>query len=240
MLPELEHLAKVHTLSAQATAVLSTYVHAVDTWRSSNITGLSTEVDVVDRLVADSLALLDLPQAQAAATDGARWLDLGSGAGVPGLPLAVVLPGIDMTLLESVGRKCAFLRHAVDVCDVGERVHVECARSEIVSAHVAHRDAYERVVARALGPVPVVIELAAPLLALGGKVLVCTSGARAHADEERAARAAQVCGLGPPHSVPLERSPLKDSVCVVATKERPTPDWLPRRPGVARKRPLGR
>jgi 16S rRNA (guanine527-N7)-methyltransferase len=185
---------------------------------------------VLDDHLADALVALELPELARAAAIA----DLGSGAGVPGLPLAIALPGVRVALVESNGRKHAFIARALSVCEVanGEAVH---SRAESWSAGLERHDV---VTARALAPLPVVAEYAAPLLRLGGSLIVWRG--RRDPDEEAAgARAAYELGLEPASPVavrPYEEA--RHRHLHVMTKVAPTPPRFPRRPGVARKRPL--
>jgi 16S rRNA (guanine527-N7)-methyltransferase len=234
-----EALAARHGLDAAASCALVAYVEAVAGWRTANVTGLTDPDEVARTLVGDALALLELDEIRTAGTaTRAPWLDLGSGAGVPGIPLAVALPAVHMTLLESVGKKCTFLVHGRDVAGLDGRADVVCARSEQYSAGPPGRAAHERVLARAVGPLATVVELAAPLLAPGGLLVVCTSAQRATDEEPEAGRAADACGMAPPRIVPLATSPLERSAAVLFESLGPPPGWLPRRAGLARRRPL--
>lgn len=185
----------------------------------------------LDVHLADSLSALDLACVRAARAIA----DLGSGAGFPGVALAIALPGARVALVESAGRKCDFLARL-------------CAAADIANAEVVHAraeewrgglDAQELVVARAVAALPVVCEYAAPLLALGGS-LVAWKGAVGAAEEAAGARAAAMLSLAPQGAVRAE--PYAGSVAhrlYVYRKLAPTPPGFPRRPGVARKRPLG-
>ncbi len=204
------------------------------------MTGGRRSPPAIAALIGDSLALLDVPDLRARSTPGARWADLGSGGGVPGIPLAVALPGVGVTLIESVARKCVFLEEAVAAAGLAGRARVAGGRSEALAAASApDREAYGVVLAKAVGPLATVVELASPLLAPGG-VLAASKGEEGLAGERvRGETAAAACGLTPRPPVPLARSPLDHSVCVVYEKTGPTPPGLPRRPGLAAKRPLG-
>ena len=217
---------------------LSRYLDVLLTW-PGNVTAIATRNEVVETLLGDSFALLDVEELRS--REGEPWLDLGAGAGVPGIPLAAVLPRSRVTLLEAASRKCAFLRAAVEAAGLQDRCRVECARSERFAASGAPgRDAFGVVLARAVAPLPVLVELAAPLLAQGG-VLVASKTRRALRDEgPPAAAAAGQCGMEPRPPQALPRSPLDDAVAAVFAKVAPTPDRLPRREGMAAKRPLGR
>lgn len=185
---------------------------------------------VLDDHLADALVALELPQVVGASSIA----DLGSGAGVPGLPLAIALSDARFTLIESNGRKCAFIERAMAACGVrnAEVVH---ARAESWSDG---RERNDIVTARALAPLPVVAEYAAPLLRIGG-ALVVWRGRRDEREEEAGARAASELGLEPAEPLAVRPYPAaRHRHLHVMTKVAPTPARFPRRTGVARKRPL--
>ena len=185
----------------------------------------------VDVHVADSLAALVLDPVREARTVA----DLGTGAGFPGLPLAVALPRARVHLVESVGRKAAFLRRVVEAMGAGD-VEVVPARAEDWRAGLGGMDV---VCARAVAPLDVLVEYAAPLLREGG-ILVAWKGRRDAAEEAAGARAASVLGLEPVEVRRVEPWPeARDHHLHVVAKRAPTPPGFPRRAGLARKRPLG-
>jgi 16S rRNA (guanine527-N7)-methyltransferase len=181
--------------------------------------------------VMDSLAALELDALRLAD----RIIDVGSGAGFPGVALAIALPEAEVSLVESQGRRCEFLRR---LCAAGgvENARVVRARAEEWQAGHEYGDA---VVARALAAQPVVLEYAAPLLRVGG-VLVDWRGRR-EPDDERAAEAAAAL-LGLRREEVREVRPFEqatDRHLHVFVKVDETPARFPRRAGMARKRPLG-
>jgi 16S rRNA (guanine527-N7)-methyltransferase len=185
----------------------------------------------VDVHLADSLTALELSVVRSARTIA----DLGAGAGFPGLPLAVTLPGSEIRLIESQARKCAFIELVCAAAEV-ENARVVCARAEKWREGVGRNDV---VVARALAAQPVVLEYAAPLLRLGG-VLVDWRGRRSTEEETLAVCAAERLGLRLleiRHTAPYEGS--RHHHLHVYEKAAETPHRFPRRVGVARKRPLG-
>jgi 16S rRNA (guanine527-N7)-methyltransferase len=186
---------------------------------------------VVEDHLADALVALELETVRAAATVA----DLGSGAGVPGLALAIAKPSAEFALVESNGRKCAFISRAVAACGL-RNVEVVNARAEAWAAGMGR---FELVTARALAPLAVVAEYAAPLLVKGGQ-LIAWRGMRDPTGETAATIAAQELGLAM-----LEVKRVQPYAGArwrhlhVFAKEKPTPAAFPRRPGMARKRPLG-
>jgi 16S rRNA (guanine527-N7)-methyltransferase len=234
----LERVAASHGLDAGQTDALAGYVDLLLGWRRANVTGLTDPVAVVDKLIGDSLALLHVPELRQ--RESGAWLDLGAGAGIPGIPLAVVCPAAAVTLLDAVAKKCAFLEAAVTAAGLTGRVTVVCARSErYAAAGQPGRDAHVVVLARAVAELPVLVELAAPLLAEDGVLLASKTRRALEAEGDAAATAAARCGLVAEPPVPLAASPLDEAVCAVFRKTAPTADWLPRREGMAAKHRLG-
>jgi 16S rRNA (guanine527-N7)-methyltransferase len=227
-----------HDLTDRQFACLTRYADLIATWRNANVTGVRGRDEIWRVLVGDALSLLDVPELRRRSDE--PWLDLGAGAGLPGIPLGVAVPAARLTLLEASGKKCWFLEEAVRVAGLIGRADVVRARSErFAAAREPGREAFAVVLARAVAPLPALVELAAPLLRPGG-VLLASKTRRAVVDEGAdGAAAAGVCGLAARPVVPLPRSPLEDAVCVVYEKVDPTPGWLPRREGLATKRPLG-
>jgi 16S rRNA (guanine527-N7)-methyltransferase len=168
-----------------------------------------------------------------------RCIDVGSGGGLPGIPLAIAFPGFQVTLLESVGKKADFLRDAVAELGLSE-VSVQTARAEDAARDSAERDAYDLVVARALAPLPVALELCLPFAKPGGVVVLPRGSELAGQLADGGAAAAQLAArLRPP--IPLDDPDLPPGrSLVVADKLGPTPARFPRRPGMAAKRPSAR
>jgi 16S rRNA (guanine527-N7)-methyltransferase len=194
------------------------------------ITAVRDPAEGVDVHVADSLVALDVPRVRAAR----RIADLGSGGGFPGLALAIALPDARVAAVESVGRKCRFLAGAA--ADLGlANVEVINARAEAWEEGLG---AHDLVAARALAPLPVLVEYAAPLLAPDG-ALVAWKG-RLEPDEEADGRAAAAAlGMSEPEALPVQPFPnAHDRYLYLSSKVSPTPPRYPRRPGMARKRPI--
>ncbi len=181
--------------------------------------------------LADALVALDLPEVREAGTIA----DLGAGAGVPGLPLAIARPHATVFMVESNRRKCAFIARAVEATGTTNAV-VVCTRAESWADGIGRCDV---VTARALAPLAVVAEYAAPLLREGG-ALIAWRGR--HDPDEEATAAAASAERGLRYEAPVPVRPHLDAAhrhLQRLVKIAPTPDRFPRRPGMARKRPLG-
>jgi 16S rRNA (guanine527-N7)-methyltransferase len=196
----------------------------------ASITAVRDPAEGVDAHVADSLVALDLPVVRPAR----RVADLGSGGGFPGLALAIARPAAHVALVESVGRKCAFLAGAVSELGLGN-VEVVHGRAEEWPEGIG---AHDLVVARALAPLAVLVEYAAPLLEIGG-ALVAWKSRPEPAEEADGDAAAAALGMSAPDAIPVqpfERA--RDRYLYLTSKVSSTPARFPRRPGMARKRPI--
>ncbi|MBI5106079.1 MAG: 16S rRNA (guanine(527)-N(7))-methyltransferase RsmG [Solirubrobacterales bacterium] len=226
----LRELAAAWDLPSTAPAPLATVLRLV-VEEPTSITTVRDPAEAVDVHVADSLAGLAVPGVRTAGV----LADLGAGGGFPGLALAAALPEARVVLVESVGKKCAFLRRAAAEAAL-TRVEVVHARAEEWAAGLGACDV---VTARALAPLSVLAEYAAPLLRLGGQ-LVAWKGRRDGEEEAAGAAAAAFLGLGPAEVLEVRPFPAAEARHLhLYSKVRDTPPGYPRRPGMARKRPLG-
>ncbi|HSI80620.1 MAG TPA: 16S rRNA (guanine(527)-N(7))-methyltransferase RsmG [Solirubrobacterales bacterium] len=188
--------------------------------------------------VADSLSG---PEAQPLAS-ARRIADVGAGAGFPGLVLAIALPAASVDLIESVGRKCEFIRRAIAAAEVANARVIQqraedWARSE---PPAGGREAYDVVTARAVGRLATLAELASPLLRDGG-ALVAWKGRRDPGEEAELERAGEVLAMAPGEVLAVgELAGSRHRHLHVVGKRGPTPERLPRRAGMAKKRPFGR
>jgi 16S rRNA (guanine527-N7)-methyltransferase len=227
---ELTALAERYVLPSTAAAQLGALLRALDDDPHAP-SSVRAPAEAVYAHVADALVALELEVVAGAS----RVADLGAGAGFPGLPLAVALPTAQVALVESVGRKCAFIRWAADAAQLAN-VEVVAERTESWSAGRGTRDL---VTARALAPLAVLAEYAAPLLREQG-ALVAWKGRRDDAEERDAAAAARTLGLAVEEVRAVAPYPGAEHRHLhVLRKVAPTPERFPRRPGIARKRPLG-
>jgi 16S rRNA (guanine527-N7)-methyltransferase len=183
--------------------------------------------------VADSLSGLACPEVR----DASQAIDLGAGAGFPGIPLARFLPSCEFTLLDSVGRKVDFMNEVISALGLTNARAIK-DRSE-TWAESEGREKYDLVTARAVAPLSALAELSSPLLAEGGHLVAWKGESEPESErviEEYADRLAMKV-LRQEAVVPFPGS--RERRLYVLTKTGPTPDGLPRRPGMARKRPLG-
>ena len=225
----LAELAEQFSLPADAAAQLALLLELVEAEHSA-ITTVRDPREGVDVHVADSLVALELPEVR----DARRIADLGSGAGFPGLVLAIALPQARVTLVESVGRKVAFVSDAIERLGLGNAQAIQ-VRAEDWGAGIA---AHDLVTARALAPLSVLVEYAAPLLDLGGS-LVAWKGTRDSEEEADGQAAAAALGMTAIRVEPVHPFPAaRDRNLYLCSKVSPTPPEFPRRAGIARKRPF--
>jgi len=181
-------------------------------------------------LIEDSLVLLDFLPA-----GPLRVIDVGSGGGLPGLPLRLARPDLALTLLEANQRKAAFLVQAVATLGL-EGVEVVARRAEDAGHAARHRESYDFALARALAPMAVLAELCLPFVAVGGRLLAMKTEGAAEAESARAA----IARLGGELVEIAAAASAARSLgqVVVVEKVMPTPPEFPRRPGVPSRRPL--
>ncbi len=183
--------------------------------------------------VADSLSGLEVDQLVTAD----RIADIGSGTGFPGLALAAALPRAEVDLIESVGRKCDFMRRAIEASGLGNANVVNARAEDWAGGEGSGR--YDVAVARAVGRLSVLAELASPMLAEGG-ILVAWKGRRDPEEEVELDRAAAEVGMESDRVIPVVPYPgSRNRHIHVLRKIGATPAGIPRRAGIARKRPYG-
>jgi len=183
--------------------------------------------------VADSLTGLEVSDLR----EAGRIADVGAGAGFPGLVLAVALPGAEVDLVESIGRKCEFMRAAAAAAGISNARVLDARSEDLASAE--GREAYDVVTARAVGRLSTLAELASPLLKPNG-VLVAWKGKRDPEEEQQLERASAELAMAPEGILEVgERAGSRHRHLHVVRKAGPTPANLPRKSGIAKKRPKG-
>jgi 16S rRNA (guanine527-N7)-methyltransferase len=236
--------AAVHTLDAglaalgieltsEARQAIDGHARLLLAWTSSiNLTAIRDPEEVATAHVLDSLTAL--PTLAARGID--RFLDLGSGGGYPGLPLAAALPAERAVLVEPIGKKVRFLETVIAATGLGSTVEAAAVRAEALAADPEHRGQWPAVLARAVASLPELIELAFPLLAPGGCLFAWKRGDLA--DEVTAAqRAMNALGGGSLEGVPVDLPGLDGHVLVVVTRRGHVPAAYPRDPSVRGRKP---
>ena len=166
-----------------------------------------------------------------------RLIDVGTGAGFPGIPLKILYPAMQLTLVESVGKKTAFCRHIVEILKL-EEVDVVTARAEEIGQVPARREAYDWAVARAVAALPVLVEYLLPLARVGGAMLA-QKGQSGPAEAHKAEKALQLLGGRIRQLIPVTLpGVVEDRYLVIVDKAAATPPQYPRKPGIPAKKPL--
>ncbi|HEX7491615.1 MAG TPA: 16S rRNA (guanine(527)-N(7))-methyltransferase RsmG [Candidatus Limnocylindrales bacterium] len=198
-----------------------------------NLSGIREPDAIALEHVLDSLAAV--PLMKRAGIE--EFLDLGSGGGYPGLPLAVALPVRRALLVESVGKKARFLATAVECLGIHDRVHVAATRAETLAADPHHRGQWQAVTARAVTGMSELVELALPLLMVGG-LLIAWKRRPAEEELEKAGMALHRVGGRIVRLEAITVPGLEDHVLAVVEKIAETPPQFPRDPAVRRRLPL--
>jgi 16S rRNA (guanine527-N7)-methyltransferase len=228
-------------LSPRQVEQFSLYYETLVDWNSRmNLTAITDPEGVQVRHFLDSLTVgaALLRELGDAPPQGFRLIDVGTGAGFPGVPLKILWPQIRLTLADSVGKKTTFLRELCQVLELAE-VYVLTGRAEELGMDKTHRQQYDAATARGVAPLPVLCEYCLPLVKVGGLMLAPKKG---DISQELliGKRAAFVLGGAPPDTQTF-RLPTEDEdrFVVVIKKLRNTPAAYPRRVGLAKAKPLG-
>ena len=220
-------------------------------WRSRvNLTAITDDEGIQTKHFLDSLSCLvavaaarsnsasaPAPVEACALKPAAHVIDVGTGAGFPGLPLKIICPGIKLTLLEATGKKAEFLSHMVARLDL-RGVTVIQGRAEEVGRDAAHREQYDWALARAVAEMPTLAEYLLPFVRIGGKALA-QKGEDAPAEVARGEAALVHLGGRLNRLIPVELTGIAETrYLVLMDKTAATPDKYPRRPGMPAKHPI--
>ena len=200
--------------------------------RAFNLTAVTDPPEIEQKHLLDSLSVL-----VALPANTRRLIDVGTGAGFPGIPLKIARPEVEVTLLEATGKKVVWLNETI--LALGLRgVSAVAGRAEEVGHDPQHRERYDVSVARAVAPLGVLCELCLPFVKVGGRFIAQKSATGAEAEGPAAARALELVGGRLLEVVPVRHAALPNRVLVVVEKVRETSAAYPRRPGMPTKRPL--
>lgn len=216
----LDRLARYHALLTEWNARI-------------DLTAVLDPEEMVDRHYLDSAA----PLALGLIPQGARVIDVGTGAGLPGIPLCILRPDLRVTLLDAQRKRVTFLQAAIEALDLpAQAVHM---RAEDAARDEAHREAYDVAVSRAVAATPTLLELTLPFVRVGGRA-IAWKGPGLQAELEQARRAAHLLG-GALEGVLDAPVPGRDwqHVLLVCAKRQKTARQYPRRAGLPGKNPLG-
>ncbi|MDP2919035.1 MAG: 16S rRNA (guanine(527)-N(7))-methyltransferase RsmG [Dehalococcoidia bacterium] len=211
------------------------YEELVDWNRRINLTSITgyEEVQVSHFLDALTVVLACQPDSV-----NGRVIDVGTGAGIPGLPLKIVFPQIQLVLLEATGKKANFLRHVIGKPGLSDVV-VVAGRAEEVAHQQQYREQFDVALSRGVAPLATLVELTLPFCRPGGLVIAHKKGEISE-ELSRAVYAIDALGGRVKVVVPVDMPEFTDKRClVVIEKANPTPPRYPRRPGMPAKRPLG-
>jgi len=198
-----------------------------------NLTAIRDVAGIRTRHFLDSLSLFQvLPR-----SGSIRIVDVGTGAGFPGIPVKILLPSARMTLVESIGKKATFCQLVVEELGLTD-VQVVKARAEELARLPEHREQYDFALARAVAALPILAEYLLPLVRVGG-AMIAQKGTSAHRETQEAARAMRLLGASLDKIIPVELPGVNDErFLVVVRKEAASPALYPRPAGQPVKKPL--
>lgn len=223
-------------LSRQQLERFETYQEVLTDWAERvSLTAIKDSEGIQRRHFLESAALISVLAQEGLTLKEKSLIDVGSGAGIPGLPLKIVEPSIRLTLVEAKQRKAEFLEALLPNLGMSD-VTVVSRRAEETGRDPRHREQYDFAVAKALAPLRTLLELATPLLRMGG-ILIAPKGQEAANEVNDARLALEVLKsqVRVVEALPLSQPPQQ---VILAEKLLPTPPRFPRRPGVPAKRPL--
>ncbi len=224
-------------LEAAEREQLGAYLHLLlETNKQFNLTAIKEPGEAWLRHVLDSLSLLPHLGQSDSESHTLRVVDVGSGGGLPGVPLAITRPDVRFTLVEATGKKAKFLQGCADELGLSN-LEVVNDRAETIGRDKAHRQRYDVSVARAVGPMNVLLELTMPLVRVGGRVLAM-KGRRLEEELRDAGDALMLLGEGQIEVYEALPGVSEDALIVEVAKHALTPKQYPRRPGEPKTNPL--
>lgn len=238
MLPRLAQIAEEMLgikLTPLQLRMFHTYSEELQAWNEKvNLTAITEPEAIEVRHFADSLTTLMVMRPR---TPGLRVIDVGTGAGFPGIPLKIVCPAIELTLVEATGKKVDFLRHIVETLKLGQVTLVN-ERVETIGQMPEHREQYDWALARAVASMNTLMEYLLPLVKVGGHALAM-KGESGPQETSEAQEAIRLLGGRLVQLTPVELPTVAETRYLVdVEKIAQTPPKYPRRPGMPNKRPL--
>ena len=223
-------------LSQQQLERFETYYEVLTDWSQRlSLTAIRDAAGIQRRHFLESAALIPLLTHEGFSLRDRSLIDVGSGAGIPGIPLKILEPSLRLTLVEAKGRKATFL-HALLLALGLTDVAVVSQRAEEAARDPSHREQYDFAVAKALAPLRTLLELTLPFARMGGLVLAPKGGeAQREVKEAEVALETLKGSVRAVEPLPLAEPPQQ---VILVEKELPTPQRFPRRPGAPAKRPL--
>lgn len=221
-------------LSSQQLDQFQLYLEILQDWNQRiNLVANAESETIISRHFLDSITCI----LSGKITGTISILDLGAGAGFPGIPLKIAVPQLKLTLVESIQKKCRFLEELISSLKL-DQTRIICTRAETLAHLPEHREQYDTVITRALAELPVAAELALPLIKVSGTYLAML-GNDAHDQINTAQMAISLCGGIIGQNIPINLPQLdKTHYLLLINKTVPTPDQYPRRAGIPQKRPL--
>ena len=222
-------------LTEEQTEQFSLYYSLLLEWNQKmNLTAIIEPREVAVKHIVDSLTAFD----ESLFREGVRAIDVGAGAGFPGLVLKIWFPSLKLILLDSLQKRVGFLETAVSVLGFKDVVCVH-GRAEEAGRRKEYRECFDLAFSRAVARLSVLAEYALPFVRVGG-ALLALKGARYAEEMEEAEQAAQLLGGGKPTAKVVKLPGLDDGRAIVRIdKKRPTPKAYPRKSGTPEKKPLG-
>jgi len=222
------------TLTFHQIEAFQWYANELRSWNQRyNLTAITDPDEIYIKHFIDSLSCLQVERFR----PPGNVIDVGTGAGFPGIPLKIVYPQFKMTLVESIGKKLEFCRHVISSLGL-DGVDFVQARAENLGTNELHRERYDWAIARAVAILPVLLEYLLPFIKLGGSAIV-QKGETGPAEAHSAEKALSVLGGEIKQVLPVELPRVTEPrYLIVVDKVACTPEKYPRKPGIPAKRPL--
>jgi 16S rRNA (guanine527-N7)-methyltransferase len=212
------------------------YQELIDWNQRMNLTAITGYEEVQIKHFLDSLTVL-LALKQPMGSGSFQLIDVGTGAGIPGIPLKILLPDIKLVLLDATAKKAAFLYHIKQKLEL-DGVEIVVGRAEDVAHKAQYREKFELVLSRAVAPLPTLVELTLPFCAIGGSFIAQKKGL-IDPELSQAVRAISLLGGNFREMKKVDLEEFTDERWLITIdKVLPTPQQYPRRPGIPAKRPL--